>query len=55
MTHNRIILRAHAICRRNPVDPPLMQAMDLWAGIAIALFVTGLLLSARMITGDIPL
>ena len=51
MTRNRIIERARARCRRNPVpELPEVQASDVLAAVVIALFVGTLLLIARLFT-----
>ena len=49
MTRNRIIERARARCRRNPVpELPEVQASDVLAAVVLALFVGTLLLMARV-------
>jgi len=42
---NRILARALAECRRNPVDPPLLDWTDFLAAVFIVLMVTGIVIA----------
>ena len=51
MTRNRIIERARAKCRRNPVpELPELQASDVLAAFILSFFITTLLLIMGVFT-----
>lgn len=50
MTNNRIMQRAHAICRRNLVhEPGVMDASNWLAAVALALVLTGIAVAAGLL------
>lgn len=54
VTRNRMMERARQQARMNPVDMPLMNAIDYAAALALSLFLMAVAMSAGYLAGGTP-